>query len=58
MTHRNVKEKDVPTTEGPDLPIGPGERAPRFSLRDESGRFVDVPSKDRASVLVFYRGDW
>jgi peroxiredoxin len=48
----------VPTTNGPDLPIGPGERAPRFSLRDESGRFVDVPSKDRATVLVFYRGDW
>jgi peroxiredoxin len=35
-----------------------GDAAPRVVLVDETGAAVEVPPHGRASVLVFYRGDW
>jgi peroxiredoxin len=38
--------------------IAPGERAPAFTLPDEKGQPVTLPTADAPVVLVFYRGDW
>ncbi|MGH2796627.1 MAG: hypothetical protein ACRDM0_02895 [Thermoleophilaceae bacterium] len=38
--------------------LAAGEPAPAFSLADEHGKAVDLPSTGTTTVLVFYRGDW
>jgi peroxiredoxin len=35
-----------------------GESAPAFTLPDENGEQVRLPSGSAPLVLVFYRGDW
>lgn len=40
------------------MSLAAGEPAPAFSLADEHGQAVDLPSAGATTVLVFYRGDW
>jgi len=40
------------------MPVEVGDGAPAFTLPDENGEQVRLPSNAGPLVLVFYRGDW
>jgi hypothetical protein len=53
-----VLAKDLPS---PSLAVRTGQRAPEFTLADAAGKLVslsEILKKNRAAVLIFYRGYW
>ena len=53
-----VLTKELPS---PNLALHAGQQAPEFTLADANGKPVslaDILKKNRAAVLVFYRGYW